>query len=1511
MIRTANFNATEQRIKNINPTGDTSFNPRENSTQAIQRLSNEVTENKTAEQVAREHTDSYLEQLKEEGASDEVMNSKQVKNFYERTLKGIKNADKIARTADTNYITGSRVNEKGEIITEEEYLRKRGELEQHYDNEIEKADNRLKEALNQDGITEKETELIKNQHKAVTEQIEKAKNSELKEFDTKNKVEHTNGKTYEKDGDNWYGKDKNGRRIKVSNKKTINSLDTKLRETNETSQKQELAETNEISQNQPTENTEVEISNGVQNEINRIERVFLKDNKDKQKTITELKENAQNKQFKVVGNSVEFKSDIAISKQKFKNEAEAKEHYEYVVGKNAEIIKALEILEKKYAETPTNSTHRQAEQIIQTMTENAEIAPTLELTPENWDKEFGENGIVETPIGEVKIGENQYLKILKNKRDKQFGMIKPTLTNPDVIIEMPSQAKKGQKTERETSLLFVKTFDVNGKKVRHFESVTIKKDGREVSISSHIIKPKQLLNKLEKGNVLWNKHELSYSETSDKVQTLDEQGTDSPSTNTHGSLDVQTHSLSDNKDTKQSNNSQTKSEQKATDNEVVKNETPTYSTNQSNKAETKLSDEIEVTTSTNEYTVKNNNGTLEITAKYGGKRLKLSESEKKRIRKEYRDKLDYNKGEGANFEGMENATPQQQAEVIAEKSNNAYEIAQEYKKSKERQSTEKENAELSKDGAIAQVLKANALTDTDAKKHFTDINQSYTNTRGKRQKLPLDMIAERANELGVGEVSVQDVMDFIERHEKLSDFNEDTNTETNIQQDLKRRFKKVTGLTLTDRNADIATNTKNKNNETNNNERTGKIDRNDNEQSTETNIDDEVPFQKDKDGKFKSITETAFNALIDRLKKPFKEAFKNLDVVTEWSEFAKRHKDLKGINSLNDLDTKNVKDVDVMKTPKGVIYGAKLPDGTIYINPKKLNANTPIHEFSHLWEQLMPEQWKKGVELFKDTNAGKKLFAELKDNGNYKHLSDQELWSEAVNTYIGNLGEKKYHNNSKLGRFAEWVKDTFKKLGAKLNIGNLKAETKFKDFANGVLNDLMGEKELKAESKVSRGNVEIQFSKDVPQVNAETKTFKDFSEVKKWAKENITGTYTNKQTNEDIKISNTSIDKFLSGKSISKSSDLDSHISVLNGIPEFVKNAVLGKTENFKDPNNEQIKDVQKFYGVINGKAVKLTVKRYTDSTPNKAYSYEVQKIETLDKGNLEEHYNNNTTSSNLSSVSIANIIKTFDEIENNSNKVDFQTESTQERISTQELKDQVEVLFKTGFSNETPVLASDSKMGKIFGLTANGTPPLAGVKDGVVYINKDRAKKDTPINAFGSIWINFVKKNHKAVYARAMELIKNETTYVEQARRNAKEGATETLILEEALTQAIGDKGAKILSRKNSSKFQRWFNVLFDKIAKGLGLKNMSAERLSKVNFEQFTDLASAELLAGRNIEYDSKQVKEGANNRIGLQGIELIVGKEHTRRKEREEILQKVTNDKEIEKGVKQALKNKIICE
>lgn len=152
-------------------------------------------------------------------------------------------------------------------------------------------------------------------------------------------------------------------------------------------------------------------------------------------------------------------------------------------------------------------TEKESATLIAEMEAQAETAPEMELTPANWQREFGADGMVDTPLGKVKMGENQITKLFAKGRDAQFGMIRPTLADPDVIIEESSTSSDGT-TERPSSYVFVKTFNRNGETIKFFASITVKKDGMEVSVSSHFMNKNAVARKMVDGNVMYIKEAL-------------------------------------------------------------------------------------------------------------------------------------------------------------------------------------------------------------------------------------------------------------------------------------------------------------------------------------------------------------------------------------------------------------------------------------------------------------------------------------------------------------------------------------------------------------------------------------------------------------------------------------------------------------------------------------------------------------------------------------------------------------------------------------------------------------------------------------------------------------------------------------------------------------------------------------------------------------------------------------------------------------------------------------------
>lgn len=138
---------------------------------------------------------------------------------------------------------------------------------------------------------------------------------------------------------------------------------------------------------------------------------------------------------------------------------------------------------------------------LKQMQDNAETLAPRQLTKEIWDNEI-KGKVFSTPIGVVKLGENQYEKNIKKGRELEFGMLIPTIERPDAIFEEDAPEAGA---ERQTKYVFVKSFVENGVKKINYASVSVRKDGMEVVASSHYLRDKQMLNKIEKERMLWNR----------------------------------------------------------------------------------------------------------------------------------------------------------------------------------------------------------------------------------------------------------------------------------------------------------------------------------------------------------------------------------------------------------------------------------------------------------------------------------------------------------------------------------------------------------------------------------------------------------------------------------------------------------------------------------------------------------------------------------------------------------------------------------------------------------------------------------------------------------------------------------------------------------------------------------------------------------------------------------------------------------------------------------------------
>lgn len=106
----------------------------------------------------------------------------------------------------------------------------------------------------------------------------------------------------------------------------------------------------------------------------------------------------------------------------------------------------------------------------------------------------------------------------------------------------------------------------------------------------------------------------------------------------------------------------------------------------------------------------------------------------------------------------------------------------------------------------------------------------------------------------------------------------------------------------------------------------------------------------------------------------------------------------------NENNAKIVDRIEFLREPDGTVYGATV-GGKIYLNRERLNPNTPIHEYTHLWFSALKDAnlklYKRGVELMKQLP----IWEEVRTDPNYANLSgDDAIASECLSRLVGDKG---------------------------------------------------------------------------------------------------------------------------------------------------------------------------------------------------------------------------------------------------------------------------------------------------------------------------------------------------------------------------------------------------------------------------------------------------------------------------------------------------------------------------
>jgi len=451
-------------------------------------------------------------------------------------------------------------------------------------------------------------------------------------------------------------------------------------------------------------------------------------------------------------------------------------------------------------------------------------------------------------------------------------------------------------------------------------------------------------------------------------------------------------------------------------------------------------------TKNRDYQVKKNeDGMLDLFTAKGRKVNRNAQTKTKQI-DEYVDNTNFDEGRKAD-NIPDSADP---STYIADNSQNPKEVAGAIQDADSSQKLDPVTEAIAEE-VISGGVNKSSLAESEGAERANDASSSFFSESGKA----LSDIARIVEEKVFGDynandtrVTTEQVADFLMNNKGSRDYLDSAN-ENPSKQALQEKFTELTGLPATDKYVEKVSG-KQESTQQKDTDKTNEV-----EDAKES--DEEIPFQQtSKD--FEPISESSFKKLTDRLKR----AFPNVNIVTDVNSFNERANEIEGSE---------------IKNSDGEVYGFVDKDGTVYINPEKLNANTPVHEFAHVWinhiEKTNKALFDQGMKLMQGAD-GKKYMDYVESNPAYANLSKRQKEKEALAAAIGDKGEALLSEESKnsFRKFLRKLKAILKSKFFKDRADNIEGLS-YEQFVDGSLEDLLGGSDLGIE-QVTDNSVQMQ-----------------------------------------------------------------------------------------------------------------------------------------------------------------------------------------------------------------------------------------------------------------------------------------------------------------------------------------------------------------------------------------------------------------------------------------------------
>jgi len=183
-------------------------------------------------------------------------------------------------------------------------------------------------------------------------------------------------------------------------------------------------------------------------------------------------------------------------------------------------------LDVKKIKSNSNSMYMKSNQsmekdIINTLETDKTIFEERPYTKEEWNLLFPNNKI-NSPIGQIKLGENQFDKLNPDKPDKNnpqrkkqdrrghLDYIYKTLIDPTFIVK------------KDNKYIFVKEFIRADDSTKRYSSIIVEKDGLKINISNYGMHLKQIINEIKNADEVINTVEVATNQAtnSDSTPTL-------------------------------------------------------------------------------------------------------------------------------------------------------------------------------------------------------------------------------------------------------------------------------------------------------------------------------------------------------------------------------------------------------------------------------------------------------------------------------------------------------------------------------------------------------------------------------------------------------------------------------------------------------------------------------------------------------------------------------------------------------------------------------------------------------------------------------------------------------------------------------------------------------------------------------------------------------------------------------------------------------------------------------